>query len=259
MSQTIWTRCAERHRPGDLEGRPYRVVEGQHVVSTRKVVDSDTEQGLLEEMIDEVKPSVPNEPAFRGLHYLLTTPFRYPPLRHGSRFGVRHERGLWYGSDALQTAFAETAFYRLYFLEGTSADLAPITVDLSTFRVPVSSSVGLDLTTGCFAEHTEQMSSPLRYVESQQLGKDMREHGVECFRYQSARDPERGTNLGIFTPAVFQANKPSVVETWYCVTARDAVEISRRDVLHRRSPETGGYRFQRNLFEVDGRLPTPVA
>lgn len=255
MSQSIWTQCAERHRPGSLKARPYRVVEGQHVISTRKVVDSHAEQALLEEMIDRGKPPIPRDPEFRGLHYLLTTPFRYPPLRHGSRFGTRRERGVWYGSDSVSTALAETAYYRLLFLEGTAADLVPITVDLSTFLVPISSIHGLDLTEGCFAEHEERISSPTQYAESQRLGADMREHGVECFRYFSARDPEGGTNLGIFAPVVFQAREPSSLQSWYCVTDDSAVEISRRDVLHRHDRS---YRFPRESFEVNGRLPTPA-
>ena len=104
MSSSIWTECggASELRPLRLE--PWRVVEGQHQISTRKLVETDAEQGLLEELIDAVKPP---DLAGRRLHYLLSTPFRYPPLRHGSRFGARHDRGVWYGSETLEGAFAE--------------------------------------------------------------------------------------------------------------------------------------------------------
>ena len=47
MSPSIWTRCAATAEPGALSLRAWRVVEGQHVVSTRKLVDSDAEQQLL--------------------------------------------------------------------------------------------------------------------------------------------------------------------------------------------------------------------
>src|SRR5262249_2227948 len=105
-----------------LSGRAWRVVESQHLFATRKLGDSAEGQAVLEELIEEAKPPAG---ATRGLHWLLFTPFRYPPLRHGSRFGTRRERGIWYGSRGQSTAFAEKAYYLLLFLEGTAADLTP--------------------------------------------------------------------------------------------------------------------------------------
>src|SRR5204862_2427670 len=96
MSSSIWTRCAGDSELRALRASPWRAVEAQHQVSTRKLVDSAEEQELLEELIDRTKP--PDMTAGKT-HYLLATPFRYPPLRHGSRFGTRHERGIWYGSE----------------------------------------------------------------------------------------------------------------------------------------------------------------
>jgi len=229
------------------------VVEAQHVVATRKLVDSDAEQQLLEELIERVKPSLPAEPEFQGLHYLLATPFRYPPLRHGSRFGSRGERGLWYGGEALRTAFAEAAYYRLVLLEGTEADLDPVVVDLSAFRARVRSERGVDLTQEPFAAHEAEISSPVSYAASQVLGREMRAAGVEAFRYRSARDVGGGTNLGLFTPRAFASRRPDSPQTWYCVATRSVVELSRRDLLER-----GAYRFPREELQVDGVLPTPA-
>ena len=77
MSSSIWTRCAGDSELRPLRLSPWRVVESQHQVSTRKLVDSADEQALLEELIDGAKPP----DLTRGrLHYLLFTPFRYPPL-----------------------------------------------------------------------------------------------------------------------------------------------------------------------------------
>src|SRR3954464_4226566 len=109
MSSSIWTRCAGVSEIRPLRASAYRAVEAQHQVSTRKLVDSSEEQILLEELIDSAKP--PDVTRGRS-HYLLSTPFRYPPLLHGSRFGARHERGIWYGSETRRTAFAEVAYYR---------------------------------------------------------------------------------------------------------------------------------------------------
>ena len=83
------------------------MVEAQHRISTRKLVDSDREQAVLEQLLESAKPPVP--PASNLLHYLLFTPFRYPPLPNGSRFGTRWDRGIWYGAETLATAFAEVS------------------------------------------------------------------------------------------------------------------------------------------------------
>ena len=95
MPSSIWTRCAGRSSLRPLSGRAWRVVESQHLFSTRKLVDSDEEQALLEELIEDVKPPAG---AAAGLHYLLFTPFRYPPLRHGSGSAPAPRHGIWYGS-----------------------------------------------------------------------------------------------------------------------------------------------------------------
>ena len=120
-------------------------------------MDSDEEQALLEELIEDVKP--PAEAA-AGLHYLLFTPFRYPPLRHGSRFGTRAENGIWYGSRTRGTAFAEKAYYLLLFLEGTAAALTPLETDVSIFQAAYETRKGVDLTRGAFARYTELISRP---------------------------------------------------------------------------------------------------
>ena len=123
MSPSIWTQCAERFEPTRLAGPAWRAVESQHVTSTRKLVDSDDEQQLLESLIDAAKPPWPSGRRFVGLHYLLATPFRHPPLRYGSRFGTRRERGIFYCAETQATVFAEKAYYVLLFLDGTEADI----------------------------------------------------------------------------------------------------------------------------------------
>ena len=142
MSSSIWTRCAGDSELRSLRLSPWRAVEAQHQISTRKLVDSAEEQMLLEELIDRAKPS----DTTRGrLHYLLATPFRYPPLRHGSRFGRRDERGIWYGSESQRTVFAEVAYYRFVFLEGTHANLGVVTTQLTAFTVRARTERGIDL------------------------------------------------------------------------------------------------------------------
>lgn len=249
MSSSIWTRCAGDSELRAVRASPWRAVEAQHQVSTRKLVDSAEEQELLEELIDQTKP--PDMTAGKT-HYLLATPFRYPPLRHGSRFGTRHERGIWYGSETRAAAFAEVAYYRLLFLEGSRAKLETLTTQLTAFRVSARASRGVDLVASPFDKHRRAIASPVRYEESQRLGAAMRAAGVELFRYPSARDP-RGVNVAAFTPAVFGKAKPRDLETWNCTASRAAVELVKRDYFGREV-----HAFSRAMFLVGGSLPSPA-
>jgi len=252
MSPNIWTACGGRSNCAPWEGAPWRVVEAQHVISTRKLVDSDEEQGLLEQLLESVKP--PEAPETDGLHYLLATPFRYPPLRHGSRFATRFEPSLWYGSLELRTAFAEVAYYRLLFLEGTTAALEPLVVELSAFQAKVRSAACVDLGGDAFRPWHAVLRSPTSYKATQALGARMREDSVEMFLFLSARDPEAGRNVGIFTPRVFARRRPTVPQTWRCVVDRGRVELVRRDYFTR-----ARFVFPRERFLVDGALPMPGA
>ena len=208
---------------------------------------------MLEELIERGKPPLPREPAFAGLHYLLATPFRYPPLPHGSRFGTRFERGIWYGAVARRTAFAEAAYYRLLFLEGTAAPLAPLLVDLSLLQARIDARRGVDLSAGAFRAHRATIASPTEYGPTQGCGRDLRAAGVEAFRYPAARDVRGGIGVGVLSPVAFARREPSQPQTWYCVATTEAVEVTKKDVFHRRS-----YRFPRSDFEVGGRLPAPA-
>ncbi|AMW03775.1 hypothetical protein GEMMAAP_00800 [Gemmatimonas phototrophica] len=242
--------CEGASRRQLLQLAPWRVVESQHQVSTRKLVDSAAEQELLETLVDRVKPPV----AVGGrLHYLLSTPFRYPPLRYGSRFGARQERGIWYGAVEQRTAFAEVAYYRLLFLEGTRASLDVVMTELSAFTVRMRSDRGVRLDQPPFLAHRDAISSPVSYAESQALGRAMREAGVELFVFVSARDSRGGLNAGAFTPAVFRAAKPQHFQRWHCTATRNMVEFVRGDLTGDRDVHT----YAREQFLVEGVLPMP--
>ena len=256
MSRSIWMQCegSSSTRTRSLTLDAWRVVESQYVVSTRKLVDSDEEQRLLEELIDRVKPPMPEGPEFRGLHYLLFTPFRHPPLRYGSRFGTTTERGIWYGARDLLTCFAEVAYYRLLFLQGTDAKLEPVTVELTSFAAKVSTRRGVDLTKAPFAAFEAELASKTSYTATHALGAEMRAAGIEAFLFRAARARKKGTNIGLFAPA-FARKTPKSFETWICTADRKKVELLRKDFSRAARRMT----FPSTDFEVEGKLPSPGA
>lgn len=255
MSFDIWTQCGGLSNARRMERSPYRVVEFQHRNSTRQLVDSDDEQAILEDLIDGAKP--PHHPASvraAERHYLLTSPFRYPPLRHGSRFGGAEQRGIWYGAERLRTALVETAYYRLAFLHGTAANLAPLIVELTSFRTKVSSRCAIDLTLSPFAAFRPALTSKVDYRASQQLGRAMRQDGVDFCRYFSSRDKEGGINIAVFNVASFSA-APYDERRWRCVVQLASVEFQRLDLLG----QTNHLRLNYDDFTVDGVLPPPCS
>jgi RES domain len=252
MSPSIWTRCAGRSRVARLAGSFRRVVEAQFRNSTRKLTDSDGEQALLEELLD-IHAKLPVPEGFEGLHYLLYTPFRHPPLKNGSRFGTRRERGVLYGARELETAFAEVAYYRLLFLEGSDADLGTVTTPLTAFSFGVAARRGIDLTRAPFAELEGEISSKTSYQVAQELGRELRDAGVQCCTYLSARAAGRGTCVAVFEN-VFRPQRPSAEERWTCTATRARVELSSGGLLR----PTVRHAFERRQFLVRGRLPAPA-
>jgi hypothetical protein len=255
VSQSIWTQCGGSSDARRLAASVWRVVEAQFITSTRKLVDSDAEQGLLERLIDGAKPPVPAGPRFEGLHYLLSTPFRHPPLRNGSRFGTRLERGLFYASMQVDTALAEVAYYRLVFLSGTQAALGLVETEHTAFQAAVATERGVDLTRPPFTAYTADISSPKHYEAAQQLGQQMRAEGIELACFTSARDPRSGTHVVLFEPA-FASRRPRPGEqTWVCHTTARLVELKRKNLV---ATASRALSFPRNVFLVDGQLPVPA-
>lgn len=252
MSPSIWTRCAGPSRVRRLQGRYLRVVEAQFRNSTRKLVDSDEEQRVLEELID-ARAKLPVPEGFEGLHYLLYTPFRHPPLRNGSRFGTRRERGILYAARELPTAFAEVAYYRLLFLEGTAARIAPLTVELTAFSFRISAARGVDLTEAPFREFEARISSPVSYADAQRLGAEMRADGVQACLYVSARARGQGVNLAVFEN-VFRPPRPLDEQRWSCTAAPERVEFRAQRLVG----EDEGHAYERGQFLVNGKLPAPA-
>lgn len=248
---TLWTDCQGEHHIGPITVELTRVVESQEQIATLSLVDQLEEQHLLEALLEASKPPKPPQP----LHYLLASPFRYPPLAWGSRFGRRFEPSLFYGSLNLETALSEGAFYRFVFLSGLAQPFErPLVTQHTSFRVRGHGERGVNLTLLPFAQHAALLRSPNDYSTCQQLGSDMRAAGVQLFIFLSARDPRASAlNGGIFDPAVLAGSQPSRFQSWTCYTTADQVK-------YLAAPGATGREqlvFERDSFLVQGRLPMP--
>ena len=66
---------------------------------SKKIVDSQFEQNLLESLLESSKP-LPSL-LTDGLDYLLATPFRYAPLRGGSCFRSNTDPDIFFSTGQL--------------------------------------------------------------------------------------------------------------------------------------------------------------
>lgn len=213
MSSNTWTPDALRSELRQWKGKLWRLVEAQHRVSTLKLVESLSEQAVLEDILEESKPRVPPECAH--LDYLLATPFRYGPYPHGSRFRrAGRTPGVWYGAEAPETAVAEMVFYRFLF-HSESPDLpwpdAP--ADYTAFAASISA-LRLDLTRAPLADDAELWRSPTEYSACQSLADGVRKVGCELIRYVSVRDPGGRANGAVLTCCAFSRPQPVARRTW---------------------------------------------
>lgn len=195
-------------------GLVWRVVEHQHTASTRKLVDTQAEQDVLENLLEDSKPPYP--PGTESLHYLLKTPFRYKNP-HGSRFRAPNApRGVFYASDQVRTALAETAYYRLrFFSDAPDMDLPRQEHKLTAFSVMYRAYKEIDLSEGAFVSQHAAWTACDDYSATQQLAQMAIESGVESIRYKSVRDMKQGMNVALLNPFLFKHKKPVRQHTWY--------------------------------------------
>ncbi len=212
----MWTPTALASEVRRRVGAAWRVVEGQHTVSTRKLVATQDDQALLEDILEATKPPVPQEAA--GLHYLLHTPFRYDaPYPIGSRFRrAGSTEGVFYASEQIRTALAEYCNYRIRFFNESPATILPCNQEcLSLFSVDYSSTRTVDLTQPPFLNDRQRWTHATDYLPTQAFADTARQAGVEIIRYESVRDIEPGINIALLSPAAFASKQPKTVQTWF--------------------------------------------
>ncbi len=234
MSSTPWTppAVASEARPARFD--LWRAVEAQHTVATMVLVDTLDEQALLERLLDASKPPLPT--GAERLHWLLFTPFRYPPSPMGSRFRAAADPGVFYGADAVRTACAELGFWRWRFLMDSPALAAIDPRQQTVFRTVVAAAT-IDLRQAPFSGESARWTDPDEYRAPQAFARIARAAGVGAIRYQSIRDPEHGGCGAVLTPEAFAEPLPQEAQTWWLSVTRDRVIWRRDDVFQAESWE----------------------
>ncbi len=247
----IWDACDGVNHITTISGTLLRLVESQEQVATMGYVDTLDEQALLEEMLELAKP--PYSEAIQNYHYLLTTPFRYPPLNWGSRFGRTHEPSLFYAGRHSSATLAESAFYRFVFLDSMEGIVEEdkIRSEHTMFSVGYKTDKGVQLQSMPFDQYSAELMSRQHYHHTQQLGSEMRVAGVEAIEYKSARDPNHQVCVALYNTLPFRQNSPTNMTQWLC-------ETSQREVLFKQLDKNNIVHFPKAIFLLNGTFSFPA-
>lgn len=226
--------------------KAFRCVESQERSATLQLVGNNIEaHDILEGIIEASKPTLPNNCA--GLHYLFTTPFRYPPLRWGSRFGSRLEPSLMYAGLDLDVTLGECAFYRFVFLSHMETPPPnPVITYHTSFWFRVKGDLFLKLDSAPMNQFADLWTHKSDFSECQSLGSSARALSYEGIVYESARLSTK-RNLALYTPSVITSEDPNEMKFWTCHTSEK--QCSFLGDNNRR------FSFSRDNFLVCGELP----
>jgi RES domain len=215
MSSPIWTRVALSSEFRSMEGLCWRIVEAQHRVSTVKLTDTLAEHDLLEQLIEQTKPTLPVD--CRHLDYLLATPFRYGAIYpQGSRFRrAGRTDGVFYAAEHPETALAELVFYRLlFFAESPGTPWPKNPAEYTAFSAQIQTAKLLDLTLPPLNADLSIWQAHTEYHGCQTFADAARSADADIIRYTSVRDPKSRTNLAILQCRAFAKATVQSQHTW---------------------------------------------
>lgn len=248
MSSNTWTRDELLASYVSIETTAWRVVEAQHRVTTMKLVDTLEEQKVLEQVLEDTKPLVPD--GCDGLHYLLFSPFRYSrDDPYASRFRRPNSPdGVFYASASPETAIAEIAFYRLlFYAESPGTPLPSNPAEFTGFAVQIRANPGIDLTRPPLNAHHARWTDSQDYSDCHALADAARAEGVQAIAYPSIRDLQHRLNYAILTPSAFAQPNPVAAQTW-------RIHVRADGVLAKCESPALGLSFAKTDFDIDSRL-----
>tara|TARA_R110000737_G_scaffold281832_1_gene288456 strand:- start:1093 stop:1836 length:744 start_codon:yes stop_codon:yes gene_type:complete len=230
--------------------RVYRIVETQEYAATSSLVNTLEDQDLLEQLLDNVKPAY--KAGTEKLHYLISTPFRYPPLQYGSRFGSILVPSFFYASENISTTLAECAYYRFVFLDDIKIPYTkPVRSEHMTFGVNIKTDKMSDVSNIASDEIINRVMSPFDYRFTQQIGQALtQDSDTLVIRFQFIRDKAHKANVAIAEPKAITSKKPLDNMNWICQTTLSTISFN----AYGESPVS----FSLADFTVDGKLPRPA-
>lgn len=246
MSSDIWTQEELLSSAIPLRARAWRAVEAQHRVSTAKLTDSAPEQERLEQLIEDSKPTIPEE--CRHLSFLLSTPFRYGAVYPiGSRFrrsGLT--AGVFYAAELSKTTITEIAFYRvLFFADSPLTPWPKNPGEYTAFAIEFEATRALDLTRSPLDRHALLWKHPTDYSHCQALADGARTVDVQAIKYESVRAPPE-MNYALLTCRVFAKPEEVARETWRIHLSSSGVRVFCE------MPRVS-YDLPRTIFDADPR------
>ncbi len=158
-----------------------------------------------------------------ALDYLLATPFRYNPLRGGSRFRAITDPGVFYGAESVRTASAELGYWRWRFLKD-AVDLNKLEpVTHTAFSVDVSTQL-VDLRLPPFSANASAWLHRTDYSATQAFAQVARQASLGGIQYQSVRDTQPAWCVALLTPQAFAKPRPRpAMQTWWLAVHPHAV------------------------------------
>ena len=221
-------------------GRLWRLIEGQYRPATVRIVDTDSEQKVLEDILEASKPPVPEDCAH--LDYQFWSPFRYGRYPRASRFRrAGRTPGVWYGSEHVMTALAECLWGAVrFFAASPETPLPRNPVTHTAVAARIATPLAADLTRKPLAG-AGRWDNPDDYTECLDLADRIRAAGGEAVRYASVRDPARRANVAVLRCAAFADPNPVAAggaTSAACRTPVGSWSSRRRATPHAAAPTT---------------------
>ncbi len=194
-------------------GNIWRVIEGQYRSSTVRIVDTDDEHRVLEQLLEESKPPVPE--TCRHLDYQFWSPFRYGKYPKSSRFRrAGPTPGVWYGAEDPLTAVCETIWGTVRFYSASPETPMPRwPVEHTAVQADIQAARATDLTRDDMKDQG-RWTDPDDYSDCLAIADQVRDESCEAIRYASVRHPENAPNVAVLQCNAFAQPAPIGLQTW---------------------------------------------
>lgn len=198
------------------------MVESQFASSTMRLVDNRREHEILEDILEESKPPIPDEA--QGLDYLFFSPFRYgPAAMFGTRFRAHGDPGVFYGAETPQTAASEVGYWRWRFLQDSEGLKRLPPSSFTAFSVPLND-LSVDLREKPFKRDAARWQHPGDYSATQAFARTTRQTEVGVIIYKSVRSPVERFCAAVLDPKAFARKSPDAnTQAWVLMIADEVI------------------------------------